>query len=461
MLTIIPVVLSGGSGTRLWPLSRKQRPKQFIPLVGEKSLFQMTLERLQDHAEISCPLIVCNEEHRFMVAEQLREINVKTQGIILEPIGRNTAPAITLAALYLKKQNLQKDTLLLVLPADHIIQNLTTFYQAINTAIPLAQQGNLVTFGIVPHSPETGYGYIQHGTQHHVRRFVEKPDLITAQSYLASGDYLWNSGMFMFDTKTYLEELDNYQSEILKFCGQSLEECELDKDFIRVNAAKFRQSPDISIDYAVMEKTDKAKVIPLDAGWNDVGAWSAVWEVGKANESGNVLRGDVLSYDSTNNLIYSEQRLVAVVGVHDLVVVDTKDATLVAHKDHVQQVKQIVDQLNVLCEAYNAQYGRQYVSVMPTNLYGSNDNYDLETSHVLPALLRKAHEAKLRGDKELVVWGTGTPRREFLYVDDLADACVFLMEQGYAGSLLNIGTGQDVTIRELAETIMDGGADCV
>lgn len=347
MSIIIPVILSGGSGTRLWPLSRKQRPKQFIPLVGEKSLFQMTVERLQAHAEIGYPLIVCNEEHRFMVAEQLREINVKTQGIILEPIGRNTAPAIALAALYLQKQNLPQDTLLLVLPADHIIQDLTTFYQAINTAIPLAQQGNLVTFGIVPHSPETGYGYIQHDKQHHVKRFVEKPDLNTAQSYLASGDYLWNSGMFMFDTATYLRELYEYQAEILKVCEQSIENCELDKDFIRVNAANFRQSPDISIDYAVMEKTDKAKVISLDAGWNDVGAWSAVWEVGQANESGNVLRGDVLSYDATNNLVYSEQRLVAVVGVHDLVVVDTKDATLVAHKDHVQQVKQIVDQLNV------------------------------------------------------------------------------------------------------------------
>ena len=346
MPIIIPVILSGGSGTRLWPLSRKQRPKQFIPLLGDKSLFQNTLERLSTHAAIDQPLIVCNEEHRFMVAEQLREIDIRTQGIILEPIGRNTAPAIALAALYMKQLGKTDNTVLLVLPADHVIQNVSAFHQAINKALSLALQGDLVTFGIVPQHAETGYGYIQWDMQQQVKRFVEKPDLATAEGYVTSGNYLWNSGMFMFNVDSYLQELQQHHPTMLELCSLSMSQSKADQDFIRVHSDSFQQCLDISIDYAVMEKTNKAKVIPLDAGWNDVGAWSAVWEVSQANQEGNVVRGDVLTHSSTNNLIYSNQRLVALVGVDNLVVVDTKDATLVAHKDHVQQVKKIVDQLN-------------------------------------------------------------------------------------------------------------------
>ena len=346
MLTIVPIILSGGSGTRLWPLSRKQRPKQFIPLLGDKSLFQNTLERLSTHAAIDRPLIVCNEEHRFMVAEQLREIDVRTQGIILEPIGRNTAPAIALAALYMKQLGKTDNSVLLVLPADHIIQNVSVFHQAINKALSLALQGDLVTFGIMPQHAETGYGYIQWDMQQQVKRFVEKPDMATAEGYVTSGDYLWNSGMFMFNVDSYLQELQQHHPTVLELCSLSMSQSKVDQDFIRVHSDSFQQCLDISIDYAIMEKTNKAKVIPLDAGWNDVGAWSAVWEVSQANQEGNVVRGDVLTHSSTNNLIYSDQRLVALVGVDNLVVVDTKDATLVAHKDHVQQVKKIVDQLN-------------------------------------------------------------------------------------------------------------------
>jgi mannose-1-phosphate guanylyltransferase/mannose-6-phosphate isomerase len=281
-----------------------------------------------------------------MVAEQLREIDIRTQGIILEPIGRNTAPAIALAALYMKQLGKTDNTVLLVLPADHVIQNVSAFHQAINKALYLALQGNLVTFGIVPQHAETGYGYIQWDMQQQVKRFVEKPDLATAEGYVNSGDYLWNSGMFMFNVDSYLQELQQHHPTMLELCSSSMSQSKVDQDFIRVHSDSFQQCLDISIDYAVMEKTNKAKVIPLDAGWNDVGAWSAVWEVSQANQEGNVVRGDVLTHSSTNNLIYSDQRLVALVGVDNLVVVDTKDATLVAHKDHVQQVKKIVDQLN-------------------------------------------------------------------------------------------------------------------
>lgn len=348
MLNLIPLVISGGSGTRLWPLSRKQRPKQFLPVIGDLTLFQSTLLRLQDIADIEPTLVVCNESHRYMVAEQLRELNLENQGIILEPFGRNTAPAIALAALYLKQQN--KDAHLLVLPADHVITDIEAFYEAISSAVSISSDGYLATFGIRPNKPETGYGYIRKGQGINnnaflVSAFVEKPDITTAKKYLDEGDFLWNSGMFLFKASRYLEELEKFYPSILDTCIKALpEDCK--KDFIFVNEKEFSNCIDISIDYAVMEKADSAAVIPLNAGWNDVGAWSSVWEVGTKDQDGNVLRGDTLLHNAHRNLVYTEQRLVTLVGVDNLVVVDTKDATLVAHRDKVQDVKKIVDQLN-------------------------------------------------------------------------------------------------------------------
>lgn len=350
---LIPVILSGGSGTRLWPLSRKHRPKQFLPVVDEFTLFQSTILRLQGITELEAPVVVCNEEHRFMVAEQLRECDLPHQGILLEPIGRNTAPAIALAAFHICAQH--RDANLLVLPADHVIRDTLALHHAIGVAQQAANDGFLVTFGIVPNKPETGYGYIQQGetintyrgSTHRVAAFVEKPDITTAEHYLASGEYLWNSGMFLFRASRFLEELARWQPEVLGACQQALLKDAHDLDFIRVCPDAFATCPNISVDYAVMEKTMDAVVVPLDAGWNDVGAWSAVWEDGKQDQDGNVLRGDALIHNAHNNLVHTEHRLVALVGVDDLVVIDTKDATLVARRDQVQDVKKIVDQLNV------------------------------------------------------------------------------------------------------------------
>jgi mannose-1-phosphate guanylyltransferase/mannose-6-phosphate isomerase len=372
---MIPVILSGGSGSRLWPLSRKQRPKQFLPVVGDETLFQSTLIRLQGFRGMESPLVVCNEDHRFMVAEQLREVSLGNQGIILEPEGRNTAPAIALAAIQAQKQNV--DALLLVLPADHVVNDEKEFHSIIREAEAEAENGKLVTFGIVPTHPETGYGYIQSeskdGAISAVKRFVEKPDYDTAESYVKSGDYLWNSGIFMFRADTFIDALQEFEPQLLEACMKSMMNVVDDGDFVRVDKESFSSCPDISVDYAVMEKTKDAVVVPLDAGWNDVGAWSAVWDVGDKDQQGNVLRGDTMLHESSNNLVYSERRLVSLVGVDDLVVVDTKDATLVAHKDKVQEVKKIVDRLK--------KEGRTEATVhrevnRPWGAYDSIDNGD-------------------------------------------------------------------------------------
>ena len=345
-----PIILSGGSGSRLWPLSRELRPKQFLPVVDEKTLFQSTVTRLEGIKGLDSPLVVCNEEHRFMVAEQLRLIGSNNHGIMLEPIGRNTAPAVALAALQVSQTNPQET--LLVLPADHVIKDKPEFHRAIDMAEEVAQLGHLATFGILPTVPETGYGYIQAGKMlgdlkgaMSVSRFVEKPDLLTAESYLKQGGYFWNSGMFLFRADVYLEALAEFQPEVLRTCQQAMQKNSFDDDFIRIDAEAFSACPNISIDYAVMEKTDKSVVIPLSAGWNDVGAWSAVWDVGEKDENGNVVRGDAYFHNASNNLVFSEKPLVSLLGVDKLIVVDTKDATLVAHKDSVQDVKVIVDRL--------------------------------------------------------------------------------------------------------------------
>lgn len=345
---ITPVILSGGSGSRLWPLSHDHYPKQFLSLVGDKTLLQETITRLGGLLEINQPLLVCNEAHRFIVAEQLRLIDESPHAIILEPCGRNTAPAVAVAALHVLEHG--DDSILLVLPADHLIQNNDEFQRVIRSAVPHAEQGELVTFGIVPTHAETGYGYIKAETSDKsqtvpVISFVEKPDLETAQKYLDSGNYYWNSGMFMFRASRYLEELNLYRSDIYTACKEAYSSIREDLDFLRIEHESFAACPSDSIDCAVMEKTDKAVVIPLDAGWNDIGTWSALWSIQPHDNQGNVQIGDVLTDQVNNSYIHAQNRLVAAVGVDDLVVVETVDAVLVAHRDKVQNVKVIVEQL--------------------------------------------------------------------------------------------------------------------
>jgi mannose-1-phosphate guanylyltransferase len=344
---LLPVIMAGGSGSRLWPLSRTLYPKQFLSLTSSSTMLQETVNRL-DGIEHEAPFFICNEEHRFIVAEQLRQNNSVHSGIILEPIGRNTAPAIALAALHAVKKD--QDPLLLVLAADHVIQNQAAFINSVKQAIPQAESGKLVTFGIVPTAPETGYGYINKGIAvaseaFEVVKFVEKPDLDTAKEYLRSEEYLWNSGMFLFKASRYLEELDKHYPEILKACELAMQGAHDDLDFIRLDEASFTACPDESIDYAVMEKTKDAVVVPMDANWSDVGSFSALWEVNDKDDDGNATRGDVLTEQTSNSFIYSQNKLVSTVGVDNLVIIETKDAVLVADKDKVQDVKAIVNKL--------------------------------------------------------------------------------------------------------------------
>jgi len=338
-----PVILSGGSGTRLWPLSRELYPKQLLCLVGDGTMLQQTAARLVGLENVSAPLIVCNEEHRFLVAEQLREINVSAADIILEPIGRNTAPALTLAALAATAGG--QDPLLLVMPADHVIRDVSVFQTAVREAVGLAQDGRLVTFGIVPQGAETGYGYIRRGQGAEVSAFVEKPNAETAAAYLKSGDYLWNSGMFLVRASVWLDEVERHSPRIFKACQSAFADSHTDGDFRRVAKDAFVLCPSDSIDYAVMEKTDRAAVVPLDAGWSDIGAWSALWQVSEQDSDGNVTQGDVVAHDTRNALLIAQHRLIGAVGIEDLIVVETPDAVLVVHKDRAQDVKEIVSRL--------------------------------------------------------------------------------------------------------------------
>jgi len=346
---ILPIIMAGGSGSRLWPLSRQMFPKQFLTLHGESSMLQATAERLSgfEHAPA---IVICNEEHRFSVAEQFRLNNIPNSGIILEPVGRNTAPAIALAALQATKNG--KDPLLLVLAADHVIKDESAFVNAVKQAQLHAQAGKLVTFGIVPTAPETGYGYIKRGEKQKcsgfsVAEFVEKPDQVTAESYLETGDFYWNSGMFLFKASRYLAELKTHRPDILAACEESMVSAQRDLDFIRVDKVAFEACPDDSVDYAVMEKTSDAVVVPMNCGWSDVGSWSALWEVSDKDVNGNAFTGDVMDIDTKNSFVYTQEKLVAIIGLDDIAVVETKDAILVSKLSDVQKVKKIVEQLKV------------------------------------------------------------------------------------------------------------------
>lgn len=404
----IPAIMTGGAGTRLWPLSRKEFPKQFLNLTADNSMLQQTLERLEGTGH-SAPILLASERHRFLVAEQLRESNVQNSQIVLEPFGRNTAPAITLAALIAARES--PENVLLVLSSDHNITDVAGFQVAVSRAQALAEQGHLVTFGIIPDAPETGYGYIKRGAQidengSKVAGFVEKPDLDTANSYLASGEYLWNSGMFMFKAGVFLAELEKYNPEVLSNCQRALNNAQEDQDFNRIPADIFKDCPDISVDYAVMEQTQLAAVVSLDVGWSDVGSWSALSQVLQQDEQGNSLRGDVIAENSHNTLMVAESRLVAAIGVDDLVVVETKDAVLVAHKDHVQDVKTVVSKLRSE-ERPEADYNREVYR--PWGHYDSidkGDRYQVKRICVLPGAKLSVQMHHHRAEHWVVVSGT-------------------------------------------------------
>ena len=349
-MKLFPVVLSGGSGTRLWPLSREALPKQLLPLVSEKSMLQETVTRLLGLPELAPVTVICNENHRFMVSEQFTAMQMTPLKIVLEPAGRNTTPAVAVAAILSLRAN--PEAILLVLPADHLIQDIQAFHQAVQQAEKLAEQGYLVTFGIVPDGAETCYGYIEQGSAiegcpnaFRVSSFVEKPNLASAQQFIDSGLFFWNSGMFVFRADRYLEELQRYRPDIFTACQMAVEGGYQDLEFWRLDADAFLSCPQDSVDYAVMEKTDGAVVLAVDMGWNDIGSWSSLWNVGEKDESGNVVQGDVLLEECTDCLIRSEHRLVTAIGIRDAIIIETSDAVMVVDKGNAQQVKSLVDSL--------------------------------------------------------------------------------------------------------------------
>ena len=408
---LFPIIMAGGSGSRLWPLSRQLNPKQFLPLAdADFSMLQATIQRL-DGLGAALPRLICNEQHRFLAAEQLRLLGLEKANILLEPVGRNTAPAIALAALQACSES--DDPILLVLAADHLIQDVDAFQTCIQTALPLAQDGKLVTFGIVPTHAETGYGYIEQGIDvgiggFKVSRFVEKPDLVTAQEYLANGSYFWNSGMFMFRASRYLQELEAFRPDILAACRAALAGGSQDMHFTRVDEAAFAACPDDSVDYAVMEKTSDAVMVPLDAGWSDIGSWAALWDVSDKDEQGNVFKGDVLNQRSNNTYVHADSRLVATVGLDDLVIVETKDAVLVAHKDHVQDVKKIVEQLKNGSRTEHINHREVY---RPWGVYDSVDNghrYQVKRITVKPGAKLSVQMHHHRAEHWIVVSGTAS-----------------------------------------------------
>jgi len=349
-MNIVPVILSGGSGTRLWPLSRQQYPKQFLSLLGNNSMFQETILRLKGLESLLDPIVVCNDNHRFLVAEQLNQIGINNASIILEPVGRNTAPAITAAMLQIINGVDKQDSIMLVLSADHEINDIEEFQKTINVAKIHAEKGRLVTFGIVPKSPNTGFGYINFSGNinsdiFEVKKFVEKPNQKTAESYINDGFYLWNSGMFMFDSNQLLQELTSYCPEILNAVRQSFGNATQDLDFIRLESDFFESSPNNSIDYALMEKSNNVVVIKLDVGWSDVGSWQSLYEISEKDMNGNVLKGDIFEEETFNSYIDAGSHVVATIGVSDLIIIDTPDATLISSKDQAYKVQNIVKSL--------------------------------------------------------------------------------------------------------------------
>jgi len=430
MLT--PVILSGGSGTRLWPLSRELYPKQLLPLVTDRTMLQDTVARLDGLKSLAAPIIVCNEAHRFMVAEQLRLIGSTPQAIVLEPVGRNTAPAVAVAALAARAGG--ADPVLLVLPADHVIEDVRAFHKAIAIALKEAESGKLVTFGVVAHKPETGYGYIRRakgkGPAHAVAEFVEKPDRKRAEKFVASGEYYWNSGMFLFKASRYLAELKQFAPDILAACEKALAGARKDLDFTRLDSPEFEKCRSDSIDYAVMEKAQDVVVVPLDVGWNDVGSWSALHEASEHDAAGNVTHGDVIAEDTRDCYLYAESRLVAAVGLESHVVVETKDAVLVAPKDSVQDVKLLVNRLKA-DKRYETALHREVFR--PWGSYDSldaGDRFQVKRLKVKPGATLSLQAHHHRAEHWVVVKGTARITRG----ED-----VFLLEENES-TFIPIGT---------------------
>jgi mannose-1-phosphate guanylyltransferase/mannose-6-phosphate isomerase len=405
---LVPVILSGGSGTRLWPLSREGHPKQLLAIIGRNTMLQETVLRLGG-LEAAAPIVVCNESHRFLVAEQLRTAGRKPQAIVLEPAGRNTAPAIALAAQAALTAE-DTDPLLLVLPADHVIRDVKAFHAAVEVASAAAREDALATFGIVPNAAETGYGYIRRGQRqagtYRIAEFVEKPDQERARKFLSSGEYYWNSGMFLFRAKRYLEELERYAPDIASVCRNAFTSASRDLDFTRIAPAAFAPCRSESIDYAVMEKTANAVVVPLSAGWSDVGSWASLHDVCEHDAQNNSMFGDVIAEDTENSYLYSESRLVATVGLRDYVVVETKDAVLVAPRDRVQDVKKLVGRLKAQGR-YEHQLHREVFR--PWGSYDSIDNgerFQVKRLMVRPGGVLSLQMHHHRAEHWVVVSGT-------------------------------------------------------
>jgi len=402
-MSICAVIMSGGSGTRLWPLSRAAHPKQFLALNGEETMLQATVRRL-DNLNIQSSITICNEEHRFFVAEQLREVD-RLGSILLEPVGKNTAPAIALAAFAS-----QDDPLLLVLAADHVIQDEAAFTKAVNAAIPLAESGKIVTFGIVPNEPHTGYGYIKRGAElgagYAVDKFFEKPTAESAGDYVVSGNYYWNSGMFLFKAGRYLEELKKFRPDIYQACEASMATTEPDLDFLRIDTEKFAACPSESVDYAVMENTADAVVVPMDAGWSDIGSWLSLWDISKKDDNGNVTHGDVMLHNSNNSYVRSDSKLVSAIGVDDLVIVSTKDALMVAHKDAVHDAKIIARKLK---ENARSEWELHREVYRPWGKYDSidaGDRYQVKRITVKPGAKLSVQMHHHRAEHWVVISGT-------------------------------------------------------
>ncbi|MEX2365108.1 MAG: mannose-1-phosphate guanylyltransferase/mannose-6-phosphate isomerase [Pseudohongiellaceae bacterium] len=411
---LVPVIMAGGVGSRLWPVSRESYPKQFISFQPDAgSLFQETLTRLEGLQGLSPPVIVCNQEHRFLVAEQLRQIDVSGAAILLEPVGRNTAPAVALAAM--QALEVEPDAIMLVLAADHIIRDVGVFHGAVREGEKQARSGKLVSFGIVPQGPETGYGYIRRGQAngqvYEIDRFVEKPDLETARAYLDSRAYYWNSGMFMFSAARYLLELGRWRPDILQACEKAYQQSVRDLDFKRISETEFAACPADSIDYAVMERTEDGVVVPLDAGWNDLGAWSSLWDSGVQDARGNVCYGDTMVHEVSNSFVQAESRLVCLVGMNDAVVIETRDAVLVAAKDQVQQVKEIVSRLK---EASRLEADSHTLVHRPWGSYETlavSDGFQVKRIIVKPAASLSLQLHHYRAEHWVVVKGTARVTR--------------------------------------------------
>ena len=404
---ITPIILAGGSGTRLWPLSRKLQPKQFINLVNETTLFQDTLLRLPKNT--AKPVVICNEDHRFLVAEQARQINKKLDCIILEPFGKNTAPAIALAAIKLRKNN--KNPTLLILAADHLIKDLDAFHRAINISENLVNENKLITFGIVPDRVETGYGYIEakinnEEEQFDILSFTEKPNEKNASNYIKSGNYFWNSGMFMFSSSKYLDELRKFNLSIYEICKKSIKNELKDIEFIRIDKEEFVKCPNLSIDYAVMEKTSDAKVVPLDAGWSDVGSWDTLMNSKTRDSFGNVSEGDVLLENVQNSYIYSSNRLIAAMNISDLIIIDTQDALLISNKNNSSGIKRLVDQLKSSNRTESENHRKVY---RPWGYYDSIDigqNFQVKKISVNPGAKLSLQKHLYIAEHWVVVRGT-------------------------------------------------------